>query len=146
MLRRRLRGRARDEFGPAALLAVLLTQKVASAAVSPVLISATVKTAVSGTAHATTSVVVSQNVLDLARETTGYSFWNLVKVLGLSFVILVSIVSIGRSQVMHALGSVIPGWTGYGSPAGGSSCAIGSPASGPAPIVVADEVEDSSDE
>lgn len=132
MLRRRLNRRGMNLT--AALLAVLLTQKVASATVSPVLVSVTVKTAISCAAHKSPASVVSQSILELARETTSYSFWNLVKVLGLSLVIMISIGSIGRSQgVLRALEAVIPGLSGYSSHAGGGSCGGGSVVPEPTP-------------
>ncbi len=137
MLRRRLNRRGMNLT--AALLAVLLTQKVASAAVSAVLVSETVKTAVSGAAHKSPASVVSQSVLELARETTSYSFWNLVKVLGLSLVIMISIGSIGRSQgMLRALDAVIPGWSGSGGHAGGGSCGGGSVTPVPSSVLVSD--------
>ncbi|HEY3964319.1 MAG TPA: sigma-70 family RNA polymerase sigma factor [Planctomycetaceae bacterium] len=143
MLRRRLNRRGMNLT--AALLAVLLSQKVASAAVSPVLISATVQTAISGAAENSPASVVSQSILELAYGTTRYSFWNLVKVLGLSLVIMISIGSIGRSQgLLRALDAVIPGWSGPGSHAGGGSCGSGSAAPEPIPDTTAGVPDDTS--
>jgi hypothetical protein len=99
----------------AALLAVLLTEKVASAAVSPVLVSATVRTAVTGTA--------SQGVLDLVGEKTGYSLASVVKILGLSLLVMTSIVSIGSSQGWFGKWtSAMSGWLGSRHGASAISC------------------------
>lgn len=123
MLRHRLCRRGMNLT--AALLAVLLTQKVASAAVSPGLAAATVKTAVSLTARKATTAAISQNVLDLARDSTGLSPASVAKVLALAVVIMVSAVSIARSQGIHGWQSVFPGWSGSaGGQESGASCSM----------------------
>jgi RNA polymerase sigma-70 factor (ECF subfamily) len=125
MLRRRLNRRGMNFT--AALLTVLLTEKAASAAVPPVLVSATVKMAMLDAARKSAADTVAHSVLELLGKASGYSIWNAAKLLGVSAVILISIVSIGRSQgLIRGLGSVIPGWSGSDSYGSGSSCASSS--------------------
>ncbi|MBI3865261.1 MAG: sigma-70 family RNA polymerase sigma factor [Planctomycetia bacterium] len=132
-----------------ALLAILLTQKAASAAVSTTLVATTVKTAVTGSVKSATTASVSHSVLELARESAGLPFASAGKVLVLTIVIMASAVSICRSQgISIDLSSMIPGWAGgqASHSGGGSACSIGGPPGSPPVEMAADRPADSAGE
>src|SRR5262249_49468825 len=89
MLRKRLNKRGLTLS--AGLLALLLTQKAASAAVSPLLVEATVKVGMSYSAKAVAAGSVSPTLLELASDADGISVARTLKLLALALVVALPI-------------------------------------------------------
>jgi RNA polymerase sigma factor (sigma-70 family) len=75
----------------AGLLALLLSEKAASAAVSPFLIQTTVQMGIAYAAKTTAGVSVSALVLELARESTGVALVGHLKTISLALVVALAI-------------------------------------------------------
>jgi RNA polymerase sigma-70 factor (ECF subfamily) len=89
MLRKRLNRRGLTLS--AGLLALLLTNKASSAAVSPLLVEATVKSGMSYSAKTVAAGSVSPNLLELVSESDGLSVVRTLKLLALALVIALPI-------------------------------------------------------
>jgi len=120
----------------AGLLALLLTQKAASADVSPLLVESTVKVGMSGASKATAGTV-SQAVLELASDAWGPMVAGYVKALILALVIALAIATswphlkqVSEQSLSYLAGAI--GWKQSGLGANGWSAdgTAGAPGTG----------------
>jgi RNA polymerase sigma factor (sigma-70 family) len=145
MLRKRLNRRGLTLS--AGLLALLLTQKAASAAVSPLLVEATVKVGMTYSAKAVAAGSVSPTLIDLASDADEFSIARSLKILSLALAVALMIATTwphlkrysekslwylrdglgwNQGQFNGSVGDGASDSTSYGGAAAGAHCSSGS--------------------